>query len=70
MNLLNQQVFHYQKSGLLRLIVINICLGIAYLLGVRFSINVTSVDGSSAIWLPAGMVLAAVMLFGSKVFPD
>ncbi|MGL5131082.1 MAG: ATP-binding protein [Planktothrix sp.] len=69
MKLLNQKVFHYQKSQLFKLIVINICLGIAYLLGVRFSIHVTSVHGSSAIWLPAGMVLAAVMLFDSKVFP-
>ncbi|SKB15654.1 putative signal transduction histidine kinase [Planktothrix sp. PCC 11201] len=69
MKLFNQQVFRYQKSESFRLIVINICLGIAYLLGVKFSINVTSVHGSSAIWLPAGMVLAAVILFGSKVFP-
>ncbi|HEY9866044.1 MAG TPA: ATP-binding protein [Candidatus Obscuribacterales bacterium] len=69
MKLLNQKVFHYQKSELLRLISINIGLGIAYIIGTKISLSVASLHGVSAIWLPSGITLAAFLLFGFNIFP-
>lgn len=70
MNRFYQSIFHHSNSEILRLIVINICLTIAYVIGVKLSLNLASLNKEvAAIWLPSGMTLAAVLLFGSKVFP-
>lgn len=69
LNLLNWQKRFSHKSEIIKLTMINICLMIAYSIGVQISIKITTFNGSSAIWLPSGMTLAAVIFFGIKVFP-
>ena len=67
-NLLHQY-FPTPKPELLRLIIINISLAIIYSIGAQLSIKITSLNGSSAIWLPSGIILAAFLSLESKIFP-
>ena len=69
MNLFNYKNFHELKPELLRIIIINICLGIAYAISAAVSLSITSLNGGSAIWLPSGMTLAVFLLRGSEIFP-
>lgn len=68
MNFLNFFNLNLSKSELLKIIFINICFGISYMIGVQLSVKMTAFNGASAIWLPSGITLAAILLFGSKVF--
>jgi len=63
------KTFRDLNPELSRIIIINICLGIAYAIGTKISVSIASLHGISAIWLPSGMTLAAFLLWGSKIFP-
>jgi signal transduction histidine kinase/CheY-like chemotaxis protein len=68
-NLFTQKIFRDSQPKILRIIILNICLGIAYAIGAKISLSLTSLNGATAIWLPSGMTLAAFLLFGSNIFP-
>jgi Signal transduction histidine kinase len=68
-NPFTQKIFRDSKPKILRIIILNICLGIAYAIGAKISLSLTSLNGATAIWLPSGMTLAAFLLFGSNIFP-
>ena len=59
---------HIRKQKIIRWITINLIIAIAYILTIHLSHEFTNLPGRVAsIWLPAGIVLPAVMLFGKRI---
>ncbi|MEO1400677.1 MAG: diguanylate cyclase [Cyanobacteria bacterium J06635_1] len=57
-----------KKAG--RLFLQNLCIGVLYIVGIHLSVKLASLPGKvTAVWLPAGISLAAILWLGGRILP-
>lgn len=53
-----------------RLFLQNLCIGVLYIIGIHLSVKLASLPGKvTAVWLPAGISLVAVLWLGHRALP-